>query len=94
MVARRRSSFTRKVNNFDSPLPERRYFALAVTENRERWFVRYDLIGDRVVGSMFNGSELVRKTFNVGIEFGAAFHVDVGTGSGVKIKFIHRQKED
>lgn len=73
----------------DMTLPKRKLQATPLTKDREEWHVEYDSIGGhRAVGSLFRAGEIVRRTFNVKIE-GSFFEVDIGTGSGVKIKFRH-----
>lgn len=71
--------------------PKRKYQAPSVSPHRENWIAHYDIVGPRAVGSMFNGHELVRRTFKVKFLNGQ-FAVDVGTGSGVKVKFIHGEE--
>lgn len=56
------------------------------TCDRETWHCVFDIVGKRVVGTMYDGPDIVRRTFNVKHEAGK-FRVDIGTGSGVTIEF-------
>jgi hypothetical protein len=80
--------FTRRIEMGDGKPPVRNYKAIAATRDREEWHVEYDRVGKNVVGTLFQGQEVRRKTFIVKLENGY-FNVDIGTGSGVKIKFKH-----
>ena len=45
--------------------------------------------GLRALGSLTCGGRTVREQFDVGISDTGNFAVDIGTGSGVKVKFRH-----
>lgn len=80
----------RRVIVQDTPLPDRKYRADPITNDRTGWYVEYDIVGARAVGSMYRPlGELCRRNFNVKVE-NRHFFVDIGTGSGVKIEFQHR----
>jgi hypothetical protein len=85
---RRRSAFARRIEIGDDKPLVRNYKAQAATADREEWHVEYDRVGKNVVGTLFKDNEIVRKNFIVKLENGY-FNVDIGTGSGVKIKFKH-----
>lgn len=89
---RRRSMFTRRIKTGDdSALPIRNYRAKVVISDVEEWRAEYDLIGNNVVGTLFKGSEICRKTFIVKL-ISDQFSVDTGTGSDLKIKFEHKRR--
>lgn len=60
-----------------------------LTKNREYWTVT-DLAlagGGRVTGSLWHHGHMQRKKFVVRLNADRTFEVDIGTGSGIKIKF-------
>lgn len=57
-------------------------------EGREDWRVKPWHVKDgRVFGTLLVGSRVVRSHFEVAVQDDRTFQVDIGTGSGVKIKF-------
>ena len=92
-MTRRRHSFSRRYNEEKDPVPVRKYNAEAETKDRDGWCVNYDIIGKRVLGSMKDDAGvIVRRLFNVKLN-GRGFAVDIGTGSGVKIEFLHQRQQ-
>ena len=58
----------------------------SVTRGRSGWIADVQLQGDRAVGTLYHSGKVARAQFNVAVKNGE-FLVDIGTGSGVKIKF-------
>jgi hypothetical protein len=46
-----------------------------------------DREGDRAIGRLYRRRKVIRKSFNVHVDAFDCFQVDIGTGSGVKVKF-------
>lgn len=85
-TTKRRPFFRRNYTRGDSPLPDRKYRAVPLTKDRTDWHCMFDVVGNRVIGSMYHGPEIVRRTFNVK-HLNGKFRVDIGTGSSVTIEF-------
>jgi hypothetical protein len=58
-----------------------------VTRHRETWHCEGIVSGQRVLGTLYEGGRVVRRDFNVKLENDNTFKVDIGTDSGVKIRF-------
>lgn len=59
----------------------------SINRDRKGWFAEIRVQNGRAIGRLLSGKEVVREAFNVRIDFQDCFQVDIGTGSGVKVKF-------
>jgi hypothetical protein len=59
----------------------------SVTPDREAWTALVRRQGDRAIGRLYRKHDIIRKNFDVRIDTFDCFQVDIGTGSGVKVKF-------
>jgi hypothetical protein len=62
-----------------------------VTKDRDGWTAEVRREGNRAIGRLYQRHggkrECIRSGFNVAVDTFDAFSVDIGTGSGVKVKF-------
>lgn len=74
---------------------------VARNRDRQNWKAFYDVKGRRAIGELwepvhnpatgeFLGNTVKCRDFNVRINDDGTFRVDIGTGSGVKVMFLHK----
>lgn len=59
----------------------------SINRDRKGWFAEVRVQNGRAIGRLLSGKKVVRETFDVRIDYQDCFQVDIGTGSGVKVKF-------
>ena len=67
--------------------------ATGLNRHRSGWTAEYEISvgasGRRAHGALHDGKTVVRERFDVKMADDGTFQVDIGTGSGVKVKFRH-----